>query len=489
MAMHICRRCQARNAPSSTFCLRCGAPLREMPADEAAVTDALAEVPPELNPSVLVDEAAAQLAEGRAQAAIENCRRALALDPRNIEAYAVLGMAYEQRGDLTAALEAYESVLQLNPDRPVERQKAALLRLRLGHGTPADTSVRFARSRRARTRLSLAGVWEAGKQFFSTNPALSVGLAVGLFVFLVGTALLISVSRTQARAARLAQYEQEIQTARRLVADQRYAEATSHYEAAWKLKPEDPNIRWEWEQAYRQAQAIAQEQQRQMEIARLPKYIPNLTGRNPFAPVPIPSSKQPNASAAATPPMASASPAGGYSAPPAVPPPTLNASARPYEQWQAPARPVPSSPSASVSSRRPITPVGASHAASGTNPITPGTTNKVTEKPAAEATTAPTDTSGKSARGEITIWVTPPPAKPAAANRPSGPSSQEAAALRAEGEQLAREGRLEEALQRLERAESAYRELSRQDPNNAAAYNAAAESCRARLELLRQNNR
>ncbi len=462
--MKTCSSCGARNATDGTFCIRCGASLTDLDRDPRAGTDAFAAAP-ERVPDTLVDRAATQLADGDAAGAIENCRRAVALDPRHVEAYAVLGMAHEQTGDLPAALHAYDTVLGLAPDRPVERQKASLLRLRLGHTPPpAPRPVRHG------SVLANCTAWV--KEQVQANPPLAAGIGAAVLVLILGSVLLVSAGRAQARAALKAQYDREVLLARQAFAAQEYAEATAHYGAAWQLTPGDTTVRGEWEQAYRLAQLTAAEQARAMEIAASPKYIPNTTGRNPFEPVPIGGTPPPAATTAATPAMAMPATA--------VPPPTVNSNAGQYETWRGTARTTTPSPTTGPpSSRREIV-------AGGNRIITP-VAPKQTEKP---ATTAP-DTSGKTSKSEITIWVSnPKPApKPSGSTPAATPSGNDAAALRAQGEQLGREGRAQEAIGSLERAANAYEDLARRDPTNAAAHGQAAETCRTRIEILRQNHR
>jgi len=466
--MRTCSSCGARNAADGTFCIRCGASLVDLGHDAGAATDAVPVVPERI-PDTLVDRAAAQLADGDAAGAVANCRRAVALDPRHVEAYALMGMAFEQLNDPAAALDAYDTTLALAPDRAVERQKASLLRLRLGHTPPPPV-----RARRAGPGFSCAAIVDGTRQWISNNPPLAAGIGAALLVVIVGSVLLVSVGRAQARAERQARYDNEVLLARQALAGQQYAEATVHFQAAWQIKPGDTVVQSEWEQSYRLSQWAAAEYERQMEIAAGPKYIPNTAGRNPFDPVPI------AGTAAVPPPTGQGLPPSLMTTGAAVPPPTVNGGPA-YETWQGnvrtPPPPVPS-PTTPPSSRRNNSGPG--------NPIIVPVPSKTPEKPP----TPNVDTSGKTGRGEITITVSPrATSRPATTPAADNGGGNDAATWRSRGEQLGREGRTAEAISSLEHAAGAYDDAARRDPSNAAANSQAAETCRARIEILRQNHR
>jgi hypothetical protein len=196
--MTICQSCEARNADTSVFCIRCGESLDTSSArDLGGDTDSLAAA--EANtPTVLVDTAAAQLADGQAEAAIHNCRRAVALDPGQVEAHAVLGMAYEQHGELAAALEAYEVVVALAPERNVERQKASLLRLRIEGHRAEEPPAR-------RNLLALIG------DKLRANLPVTVGVAAALVVLLIVAPFLVHARRTEANLAAQAECQRQMQ--------------------------------------------------------------------------------------------------------------------------------------------------------------------------------------------------------------------------------------------------------------------------------------
>ncbi len=175
--MTQCEECGARNAENATFCVRCGAELShgaDAPAGEN--TDTLAPVTedaaagPEAVPAdapedasadvaadpsadftavaepleapevvdddgagagreaeALLSEASERLADGDADGAAAKCREAIEVAPDLVSAYSLLGMAEEQRGNTMAAAGAYRRVLQLDPDRKVEREKLEAL--------------------------------------------------------------------------------------------------------------------------------------------------------------------------------------------------------------------------------------------------------------------------------------------------------------------------------------------------------------------------
>ncbi|MHB8996999.1 MAG: tetratricopeptide repeat protein [Armatimonadota bacterium] len=467
--MILCASCNARNADRSTFCIRCGGalstPAQRDPGDH---TDAFS-VQPEHTPAGLIDAAAAQLAEGRTQPAIENCRRAIALSPGEVEAHAILGMAYEQQGETAAALEAYETVVALAPQRNAERQKAALLRLRMG------SLVEEPRRQPTRAAAPTGPLWprvqvylERVKALVATNPPLYAGIASGLVIFLLGTILLVHANQNQASRQAQAEYAQEIQLADQALVNEQYIEASAHYAAAWRLRQDDPTVLTRWNQAF---EASTREQQA-AEIAQIPKYIPNLTGRNPFEPVPI------GGTGVALPPPAN----------PALPPPTAPtqpavAAERPpmaYETVRETARQLPPTQNTKPSDRRQLpSPFG--------QPITPVPAKNTKPAPAAAvaATPAapPVDTAPKGPKGEITIWVSDKPATRQQAA--PAPAHNNADSLRSRGESAAAGGRTDEAINYLNQAISAYGDRARQDPSSASISSRAAESCRARINVLR----
>lgn len=462
--MIVCASCHARNANRSTFCIRCGGSLVTAgERDPSAHTDTFV-IQPEQTPAGLVDLAATQLAEGRAQAAVENCRRAIALSPGEVQAHAILGMAYEQQGELAAALEAYEAVVALAPERQAERQKAALLRLRLGQHTETP-GPRHAHG--TRPAGPVFPFMDRVKALVATNPPLYAGLASGLVIFLLGTIFIISANRAQATRARDGQYTQEVRLGDEALANQQYAEASIHYAAAWQIRQDDPQLQARWGQAYQLAQS--QPQLGQVgPVAQLPKYIPNTNpNRNPFEPVPI--------GANGVPPDAAALAAGAAQA---VPPPTVvpERPPLPYETVHEQARsvPPPTTPVPGGHSTRP-SPFGPSQPIS----AVPGTNVKPVPTPAPAA-----DTTLHKSGGEVTIWMSDKQPAPRPQAEPANPSANPEA-LRSRGEHAAATNQISEAIVYLNQAASAFESRAHQDPAQAAISRQAAKSCRERIDVLR----
>lgn len=463
--MVLCPNCKARNANHSAFCIRCGATFASAsPREVLSGTDAFT-VQPEHTPEGLVDRAASHLAEDRAQAAVDDCKRAIALSPGEVQAYAVMAMAYEQLGEMEPALEAYETVVTLAPERTAERQKAALLRLRLGQQPSAPPLTRPA---------AAVPVWQVACDWMrakvQTNPPLYAGIAAGLVVFMFGALLLVQTGRAQAARELQARYDQEVRLADQAFAAQQYAEATTHYDAANRLKPVDAQLQAKWRQAYDLSlQSVAQTGQPLP--GQVAQYIPSPTGANPFAPVPIggPAVPPPAGTGAA---VEGAMAGTGVQIPSApVPPPTV---ARPpsVDVVRDKARTVPNSTPSTLPSGRPR------YSTTPGNPIA-AVPQKQEQKPSTPPPAAAS--TPKTPRSEITIWVSDqaPAQRPAAEQRPQQPDPQ---SLRAQGERLAREGKRDDAIQHLQSAASGF------DARGDAASARAAATCRAQIEVLRHSN-
>ncbi|MEI7781506.1 MAG: hypothetical protein WCJ18_06225 [Planctomycetota bacterium] len=291
-------------------------------------------------------------------------------------------------------------------------------------------------------------------------------------IFLFGAILLVNANRAQAARVVQARYAQELQLGDQALANQQYAEASVHYAAAWGLRQDDTALRARWEQAYQLS--VAQQNSPQAQIAAMPKYIPNLTGRNPFDPVPIGGTgvPLPPGTLQADPTAAAAQ---------AVPPPTVNAAnperpPMPYETIKEPARPVPM-PSPTLPGGRDL------RQSPFVNPPISPVVNKNSGKPNVPSTPAPTNTTAMpSKNGEITIWVSD---QPAPKTHTSPAASNNADSLRARGEAAAREGRNDDAIDSLGRAASGYDDRARQDPSSAAISRQNASSCRYQIEVLR----
>lgn len=76
----------------------------------------------------LLDEGNRLLSEGRLDEALLVAEKAVADNAESAEAYALLGDCRERQGDLRGALEAYDKVVELNPNSPLDRIKLAHLR-------------------------------------------------------------------------------------------------------------------------------------------------------------------------------------------------------------------------------------------------------------------------------------------------------------------------------------------------------------------------
>jgi tetratricopeptide (TPR) repeat protein len=116
MRLVACGQCKTQNTLDSLFCRHCGA---ELPAEELEAMKSQTE-------KVLID-GRQLLSDGRTSEAAVLAESVLAVDPQCADALSLLGDAYEKDGDYSAALEAYQKVLEIRPDSPVDRIKVSQL--------------------------------------------------------------------------------------------------------------------------------------------------------------------------------------------------------------------------------------------------------------------------------------------------------------------------------------------------------------------------
>jgi predicted Zn finger-like uncharacterized protein len=86
-------------------------------------------IPPKRNPvQELLDKGAEHLDNARYNQAFEAFQEICRIDPQNPHGYFGLAMVYEKRKDLAKAIEAYEKVLELNPDDMLAKDNLKFLK-------------------------------------------------------------------------------------------------------------------------------------------------------------------------------------------------------------------------------------------------------------------------------------------------------------------------------------------------------------------------
>lgn len=301
--MTRCEECGARNAAHGTFCVRCGADLAHgdersvgedtdtlasVEADDAAAEPAAAAVPETTEQwdapedaaaeqvqaggaaGELLSEAGERLSAGDADAAAAKCRAAIEIAPDLVAAYSMLGMAEEQRGNTVAAAGAYRRVLQLDPDRRVEREKLELLYAE-GAATPPDEY-----DEGTDDRIVTWAPWVA-----------AIGAA-----FVVMTILTFVGLRVHAAGAAEEKYTEQMRSAQAALDGREYGVAARAFEEALAVRPDDEDAKRGLRYAQRKMTsasrvtgapaptAVAQQGKRQAPI--LPSRGPNV-----FSPIPI----------------------------------------------------------------------------------------------------------------------------------------------------------------------------------------------------------
>ena len=116
----ICKTCGKDNEDDAKYCKECGQRIgssRDLGSDDY------------LKIGELIYSAYRHSEAGRLDNAILACQGALALDPDNASAHALLGSFYERRGDVGLAISEFEKVVALNPSSAGDRQKLDDLRI------------------------------------------------------------------------------------------------------------------------------------------------------------------------------------------------------------------------------------------------------------------------------------------------------------------------------------------------------------------------
>lgn len=115
--MMVCNECQRTNTLDSKFCRGCGTPL-----------DADAVAAARLENEELIAGGCKLLSESRFDEALMVANVALEADPVNVGAYSLRGDCLERKGDLMGAIEAYEKVIEFNPNSTLDRIKLTHIR-------------------------------------------------------------------------------------------------------------------------------------------------------------------------------------------------------------------------------------------------------------------------------------------------------------------------------------------------------------------------
>ncbi len=438
--MKLCSECGARNADHSYLCVQCGAQLTAVSVDtEAEYTGDTDQIPPQNADSAddLLARASDALADARPRDAIEYCHRALALEPTYTSAFALLGMACDEAGELEAALEAYNNVLRLEPSRTAERQKVNLLKLQILRGEQTATPEQAQAS------------WTQAS--WTKHAPLILAAAAALLVFVVGAFFIVSARNAQRLGDVEQAYEAAMAAGNAAMADGRYAKAESHFGVALRAKADDAAATTRLDNAGKQkTQALASR------TVQIPKWLPS-KGPNPFRPVIVPPTKE-NEPAATVPPVFAPSP---------VRPSSLPRTVRGGSRY----------------GPRPVTPSGASGQAAGAeseppSPISPRGDSQPVKRPESATPSVPAAAEERGP-GEITIWSSDKPTSP---SKPKPPAANPVP-LRDKADQLKGQGRYEEASKAYGAAIEAYSQQLKSNPQSRAATQAAIDTLKRKRQL------
>lgn len=427
--MKLCSECGASNADHSYLCVQCGAQLAAASEDaEADYTGDTDQIPPQSGDSAedLVARASDALADAHPRDAIDTCRRALALEPSYISAFALLGMAYEEAGELEAALDAYNNVLRLDPSRAAERQKVNLLKLQILRGEQTASA-------------------EQTQAAWTKHAPLILAVAAAVLVFVVGAFFIVSARNAQRLGGVEQAYEAAMAAGNAAMADGRYAKAESHFGVALRAKPDDEAARTRLDNAgKRKTEAQASR------TAQIPKWLPS-KGPNPFRPVIVPPTKE-NEPAATVAPLVAPSPVR-----PSSLPRTVIGNSR-----QGPR----TSPPAGAEAEPP-------------SPISPRPDSQPVKRPDTATPSAP-GAEQEPGPGEITIWSSDKPTSP---SKSGPPPAANPVPLREKADQLKSQGHYKEASEAYGAAIEAYRQQKKSNPQNRAAAEAAIDTLTRKRQL------
>ncbi len=374
-------------------------------------------------------EAAKLLVAGKSREVVRLCRQVIEHEPQNIAAYELLAMAEEEKGNLHLALQAYEQVVALDPNRKADEEKILALRERLAEEqTEPETE--------QERRLKLLNRWA------------TVALVISL-VLLLGVVTAVFVLR--AHNMRLAQASQQrafamyITRGKQLMAAGRYDEAMAAFSEAARINAGEVSARELYSNAYREYCAALVRDYRSLggKLSLEPR-------QNPFQPVRV-GPEEPSSSDSST---------ARYGAGRFVPPP--------------PDTRVAELPPALADDHEDplgfLQDVAPESVESGTAPPADSNTPGQSQVPTQEYSQQPA--------GQISIWVEQQPR--------AGASRQSAEALRREADDLRRQGNYQEAIAKYQTAEQRYNQEMAQDPSTKAAKQTAIKSIRQSIKVCQE---
>ena len=133
----FCLHCGTENDADSKFCKECGSTVVDKKRAKVASSGKLApHIAEDLGASMpenpqlkrLLDMAFWHNETGSIPPAILACEAALMIEPNSTTALSLLGVLYEKQGDIQKAIDAFERVVELNPDSEADQDKLAALK-------------------------------------------------------------------------------------------------------------------------------------------------------------------------------------------------------------------------------------------------------------------------------------------------------------------------------------------------------------------------
>ena len=430
--MITCPRCGARNPEDAEECEVCQMSLTDAPtaAEDETESDQPVQFPVVASgwSREIMRQATNLLMAGKSREVPHLCHEVIEREPRNLAAYELLAMAEEENGNLHLALQAYEQVVDIDPESRTDREKIAALREQIAEEQPETEEEENARHLKSLNRwatVALVG-----------SLVVLVAVIVSLFMVKAHRARGAQEMREAAFAAKVTQGEQLLEAGR-------YAPAMLALREAERIKPGDSRVRELWSNAYQQHRIALDNDYRSLggKLSLEPR-------QNPFAPTCIGPRKD------SSPVLQTAR--GGWSGGIPLPPDTRIA------EWPAPL---------SEGQKGPLEDLwgydasgGGAEAAENPNILEPqpGTGGRaIPQQPA----------------GEIRIWVDEP-----AETIPSGDK------LRDQADRLRRQGNGEEAIAKYRAAQERYREEIQQDPSTRNFSQAAIDSMEKSIKVCQEHS-